>query len=430
ETDVLSNSWGYASPTFLSPAAVNFDELIESGLTTGSGGKGISYVFAAGNDGGDRDSSARDSGGRFIPIGGSKDRSSYSEILNHRGAIVVCAVGSDDRVSSYSEFGPNLWLCGYSNTGRQPSNIEISAAHSHNALPLFGPGLPTLDLSGPAGYNDGGPTRFAPPDAGGACRLGGALFNFGAIWELLPACSTNAPAPPSSWPAGATSSYHRYFTGTSAATPMVSGVIALMRAAKADLTWRDVKLILAESARKPAGVSGFTDGANTYSNRNTSYSYNDAYGFGIVDAAAAVALAKKWTRVSQAMVKWMPSSVSVAPAITVPATTTTNINFIEYVQVEIQGGQGEPNFGALDIKLTRPSGKESVFAVKHKCANRIGSTNTFAETNDCPVFNNDKTFTFGAANFLGEDPAGTWTLVATRDGTPINLNWKLIIHGH
>jgi proprotein convertase subtilisin/kexin type 2 len=40
------------------------------------------------------------------------------------------------------------------------------------------------------------------------------------------------------------------FSGTSAAAPMVSGVIALMLNANPNLTWRDVKLILAKSARK------------------------------------------------------------------------------------------------------------------------------------------------------------------------------------
>ena len=46
--------------------------------------------------------------------------------------------------------------------------------------------------------------------------------------------------------------YTGSFTGTSASAPIVSGVVALMRAANPDLSWRDVKLILAASARKTA----------------------------------------------------------------------------------------------------------------------------------------------------------------------------------
>jgi subtilisin family serine protease len=50
--------------------------------------------------------------------------------------------------------------------------------------------------------------------------------------------------------------YRDNFTGTSASTPMVSGVVALMLAANPELTWRDVKLILARTARQNDTVSG------------------------------------------------------------------------------------------------------------------------------------------------------------------------------
>ena len=44
--------------------------------------------------------------------------------------------------------------------------------------------------------------------------------------------------------------YTAKFNGTSAATPMISGVIALMLQANPNLTWRDVPLVLARSARQ------------------------------------------------------------------------------------------------------------------------------------------------------------------------------------
>ena len=56
--------------------------------------------------------------------------------------------------------------------------------------------------------------------------------------------------------------YRSNFTGTSAAVPIVSGVAALLRQANPDLTWRDLKLILAASARKnDAANSGWVEGA-------------------------------------------------------------------------------------------------------------------------------------------------------------------------
>ena len=87
------------------------------------------------------------------------------------------------------------------------------------------------------------------------------------------------------------------FAGTSAATPIVSGVAALTRSANPDLTWRDIKLILAASARKndPASA-GWEDGATKYGadSPEDRYHFNHSYGFGVVDAGAAVGLAKEW----------------------------------------------------------------------------------------------------------------------------------------
>ena len=74
--------------------------------------------------------------------------------------------------------------------------------------------------------------------------------------------------------------------GTSSATPLVSGVIALM--IKFNLTWRDVQQILVESARKndPNDSGWNTNGAGL--------EFNHKYGFGVVDAGHAVDLATNW----------------------------------------------------------------------------------------------------------------------------------------
>ncbi|NES20874.1 MAG: S8 family serine peptidase, partial [Symploca sp. SIO3E6] len=102
--------------------------------------------------------------------------------------------------------------------------------------------------------------------------------------------------------------YRSDFSGTSAAAPMVSGVVALMLEANPNLGWRDVQEILAYSARHVGtnvgfGTNGFEEyawrfnGANNWNGGGLHFS-ND-YGFGLVDAKAAVRLAETWGSNSQ-----------------------------------------------------------------------------------------------------------------------------------
>ena len=84
------------------------------------------------------------------------------------------------------------------------------------------------------------------------------------------------------------SGYINEFGGTSASAPVVSGVIALMLEANPKLAWRDVQAILVQTAEKndPNDEAWQTNGAGL--------SINHKFGFGMVDAAAAVSAAKNW----------------------------------------------------------------------------------------------------------------------------------------
>jgi kexin len=80
--------------------------------------------------------------------------------------------------------------------------------------------------------------------------------------------------------------------GTSFAAPVVSGVVALMLQARPTLTWRDVQGVLATTARLTDG----TDSSWVTNGAQLKHSYR--YGFGIVDAHAAVQSARTWTLLS------------------------------------------------------------------------------------------------------------------------------------
>ena len=154
--------------------------------------------------------------------------------------------------------------------------------------------------------------------------------------------------------------------GTSAATAVVSGVAALLRSANPDLTWRDLKLILAASARNsdPANT-GWETGALKYGSDTDRYSYNPEYGFGVVDAGAAVDLAANWANVTPMLTAEArkaevpraipdPSGGSGVSSISSRIELETDIAFTEFVEVRID--VNHPAFRDIGIELISPSG--------------------------------------------------------------------------
>lgn len=79
------------------------------------------------------------------------------------------------------------------------------------------------------------------------------------------------------------------FEGTSGATPQIAGLCALILSVNPALTWRDVQQVLLLAARQldPDDPAVHPNGAGLRVSHNT--------GFGVPDAARAVALAQRWT---------------------------------------------------------------------------------------------------------------------------------------
>ena len=222
--------------------------------------------------------------------------------------------------------------------------------------------------------------------------------------------------------------YRSDFSGTSASTPMVSGVVALMLAANPSLTWRDVRLILADTARRndPADPGWVRSPTGRY--------FNHKYGYGVADAGAAVARAAAWTSVGGSRtlrtctiaerapglaLPDAPASgapVTVTDAVAVAACGIASIEFVELILTASHTYSGD-----LRVRLASPAGQVSELASARICAGD-GSDPCGAYT-DWP---------FGSVRHIGESADGTWTLSIT-DMAPLDAGrlerWSLRIHG-
>lgn len=197
-------------------------------------------------------------------------------------------------------------------------------------------------------------------------------------------------------------------SGTSFAAPVVTGIIALMLEANPDLGWRDVQEILALSSRKtdPANASWTTNGAGTWNGGGMHFS-ND-YGFGLVDARAAVRLAETWTDVSHSQNLAKVTAAS-APRAAIPDASPAGLSStlslaggvaIDRVQVSLD--IRHTWIGDLRVILVSPEGTESVLI--DRPGRSPGNSSGYGSSAD------DIVFTVTSNAFWGEASGGAWTL--------------------
>ena len=332
--------------------------------------------------------------------------------------IVVGALDADGKKSTYSNAGSNLWV------------------------------------SAPGG-------EFGESSAGGDPAI---------MTTDLPTCfkgySKATSYPTNSFEYGNSLNSQCHYTstmnGTSSAVPMVTGVIALLREANSNLKMRDIKHILATTAVQTDPSHSNIFGTNHLSNLSSGcddlslsghayelgwvtnqagFKFNNFYGFGLVDAKAAVAYAQSYDYPMGTLQELNPdfnnstyartgltlsipndSSSPYDQAINAAGLTDTlnvsNSLTIESIQIKISIDHPRP--GEIGIELTSPEGTKSILQ-------NINNSFLLGSKQDLDIV-------LATHAFYGENSSGTWQLKVidgqTGSSSGTLKEWHINVLGH
>ncbi|MGV6871973.1 S8 family serine peptidase [Pseudochelatococcus sp. B33] len=281
--------------------------------------------------------------------------SNLNSFQNNRYVIAVGALNDDDTSSYYSSHGANILVSA-------PAGADISQIEHQP-----GSGVLTTDRTGSDGYN------VKQGEAG---------------------------------------DYAYNFNGTSAATPITSGVVALILEANPDLGYRDVQEILAQSARfvDPAAQSWTTTHSGTWNGGGALFSRE--YGFGGVNAHAAVRLAEVYPFIHDAPrddrnlvtdTTWGAIAEGIS-------TLVLNVDLnkdidLNHIDLNLDAKIANPSH--LSVFLVSPSGTR-IALVSHPQNTLIIDTEDL-EVTALPW--PEEGFTLGTKAFWGEQSRGTWKVI-------------------
>ena len=327
--------------------------------------------------------------------------------------------------------------------------VLLISAPSSDRLFVGGTGLVTTDMVGGEGYN---------------------------WWDNLADDEPNL----------AKSDYTNAFGGTSGSGPIIAGVAALMLDANDQLGWRDVRTIFAQSAKMPIAFETgpvsyigeyngrmynvslneryFTIGGQAANVNGAGLHYSNDYGYGAVDAYAAVRMAEVWSLFGPAKTSAneMHAAVETKVGITAlgdPASVVGDPSYVAGDRRAVSDFVDDPvrfSFEVTDamdvenidltlrftcrVKVQDADGNildnylSDMSMTQFKLIAPDGTEMFTAQPGNRGWVDGSQEFTFGLANFQGVESKGTWTIeVATyaqngdRDGRPVIITTDVTI---
>jgi len=348
--DIYNNSWSGNVTSLIDDINFDFDTQVKYGVKFGRKGLGAIYVKSAGN-------------------GGEGSNANFEQLQTNGYFLCIGAVGADGKAPSYSTPGSAILISapggGVNPDYTKQENLEIVTTdlpgnkRGFDRVDIYATSMPHFNVPGNENYD-----------------------------------------------------YTYFMNGTSAAAPVVSGVIALMLEANPNLSYRDVKIILARTAR----VNDVTDFWQTNA---AGHKFNYKYGFGVVDAKKAVEMAKTFTSVGTF------NNLKISSDLNDSINQTGN--YIKYVfninnnirieDVLLTLTIHSTDAKNLEITLTSPSYTKSLLV---KAPNDLDLNSSYTNTR------------LLSTNFLDEISQGKWVLeIKNKVGNNFTLKKaKLIITGH
>lgn len=371
-----------------------------------------------------------------------------------RGAAMVFAAGNE-----FQDFAPSSPLCATSRAYGVSCGDPAVDDHNQDATPIVVGALNAAGTHAP--YSNTGASLWVSAPGGDYGLNSTYLPGHSDYWPAIITTSLTGCQYATDYGAGVLENdldsqgaspfarncqYTALMNGTSSAAPNTTAVIALMLEANPTLTVRDIKDILARTAKRVeptfSGVaaSNIVPGSTVileqgWVQNSAGFFFSNRYGFGGVDATAAVTAAQSMSTLPPQQTSAVYGQTATGAG-AVPSLSTVGLSFafavtepfnaVEELAVLVNIDQ-TPDLGAYglqcnQIELLSPSGTKSIL---------LHAANGFVNASLPSTL-------FGSNAFYGEPVNGTWTLTfydwcaSTINSTLLSITspQQIIIVGH